>query len=34
MLLEGNRCDEGNGFERLGLIPTPFDATTLAYLNT
>jgi uncharacterized protein YbjT (DUF2867 family) len=33
MLLENNRCDDGNGFERLGLIPSPFDATSLAYLN-
>ena len=34
MLLENNRCDGGNGFERLGLTPTPFDAASLAYLNT
>jgi uncharacterized protein YbjT (DUF2867 family) len=33
MLLEGNRCDDGNGFERLGLIPAPFDAAALAYLT-
>lgn len=34
MLLESNRCDGGNGLERLGLTPTPFDAASLAYLNT
>jgi uncharacterized protein YbjT (DUF2867 family) len=33
MLLEGNRCDGGNGFERLGLVPSAFDAEALAYLN-
>lgn len=33
MLLEGNRCEGGNGLERLGLVPTPFDAAALAYLN-
>jgi uncharacterized protein YbjT (DUF2867 family) len=33
MLLESNRCDEGNGFARLGLVPAPFDAAALAYLN-
>ncbi len=34
MLLEGNACDGDNGFERLGITPTAFDAVTLAYLNT
>jgi uncharacterized protein YbjT (DUF2867 family) len=33
MLMENNRCDDGNGFERLGLVPTPFDVEALAYLN-
>ena len=33
MLLEGNRCEDGNGFERLGLTPSPFDADALAYLR-
>jgi len=33
MLLEGNECEEGNGFERLGLLPSPFDAEALAYLR-
>jgi uncharacterized protein YbjT (DUF2867 family) len=33
MLLEGNHCDGGNGFDRLGLAPTAFDRAALAYLN-
>ena len=33
MLLEGNVCAGDNGFERLGLIPRPFDQAALAYLN-
>jgi NADH dehydrogenase len=33
MLLEGNSCEAGNGFEHLGLVPTAFDASALAYLN-
>jgi len=34
MLLEGNTCAGDNGFERLGLVPTPFDAEALAYLGS
>jgi NADH dehydrogenase len=33
MLLEGNRCDRDNGLDRLGLVPTAFDAEALAYLT-
>jgi NADH dehydrogenase len=32
MLLEGNTCAGDNGFERLGMIPTAFDAAALGYL--
>ena len=33
MLLESNVCEGDNGFERLGMLPGPFDQTTLAYLR-
>ena len=33
MLLEGNVCAGDNGFERLGMLPGPFDQAALAYLN-
>jgi len=33
MLLEGNTCAGDNGFERLGMIPTPFDVAALGYLT-
>ncbi|PQJ95578.1 NAD(P)H-binding protein [Chromatium okenii] len=32
MLLEGNVCNENDGFARLGLTPTPFNAAQLRYL--
>jgi NADH dehydrogenase len=32
MLLEGNVCNENDGFARLGLTPTPFNAEQLRYL--
>lgn len=33
MLLEGNRCGDDNGLQRLGMVPTPFDVAALAYLS-
>jgi NADH dehydrogenase len=32
MLLEGNVCNENDGFARLGLTPTPFNVAQLSYL--
>lgn len=34
LLLEGNTCGGDNGFQRLGMTPTAFDADALAYLRT
>lgn len=33
MLVSGNTCDD-DGLLRLGIAPTPFDESTLSYLNT
>lgn len=34
MLLEGNTCGGDTGFQRLGMVPTPFDLEALSYLRT
>lgn len=33
MLLEGNTCDGADGFSEFGLLPTAFEAASLAYLR-
>jgi NADH dehydrogenase len=33
MLLEGNACDGQEAFRTFGLVPTPFDRNSLAYLR-
>jgi uncharacterized protein YbjT (DUF2867 family) len=33
MLLEGNTCDGQDAFHTFGLAPTPFDTTSLSYLQ-